>query len=81
MPNFKIVALVGFSKVEKDVIEQEIRQKFGEIGVTVMGIETRRSYSGEFKGSIVKTSMVNLNRIWGRRLGISECSIIAFDPQ
>ena len=76
-----ILKLADKAFVEKDVIEQEIKQKFGEIGVTVMGIETKRSYSGEFKGSIVKTSMVNLNRIWGRRLGISECSIIAFDPQ
>ena len=80
MINKALVSPVGFSKVEKDVIEEEIKQKFGEIGETVIGIETRRSYSGEFKGSLVKTSMVNLDKIWGRRLGISECSIIAFDP-
>ena len=71
----------GFSTVEKDIIENEIRQKFGEIGVTVIGIETKRTYLGEFKGSIVKTSKVNLNRIWGKRLRIFECSIIVFDPQ
>ena len=65
----------------KYIIENEIRQKFGEIGVTVIGIETKRSYLGEYKGCIVKTSLVNLYRIRGRRLGISDCSIIAFDPQ
>ena len=76
-----LVCPVGFSSVAKDVIENEIRQKFEEIGVNVIKIETKRSYLGEFKGSIVTTSLVNLNKIWGRRLGITDCSIIAFDPQ
>jgi hypothetical protein len=76
-----LVCPVGCSRVEKDAIEKEIREKFEGIGVTVMKIETKRSYLGEFKGSIVSTSLVNLNRIWGRRLGITDCSIIAFDPQ
>ena len=76
-----LVSPVGYSTVKKDVIEKEIRQKFEEIGVTVIAIETKRSYLGEFKGSIVNTSLVNLNRIWGRRLGIANCSIIDFDPQ
>ena len=43
-----LVCPVRFTKVEKDVIEQEIIHKFEDIGVTVRGIETRRSYSGEF---------------------------------
>ena len=76
-----LVCPVGFSSVEKDAIENEIRQKFEEIGVTVIQIDTKRSFLGEYKGSIVFTSLVNLNRIWGRRLGITNCSIIAFDPQ
>jgi hypothetical protein len=56
-----LVCPEGFSSVEKDVIEKEITQKFEEIGVTK--IETKISYLGEFKGSILTTSLVNLNRI------------------
>ena len=57
-----------------------IKEKFEKIGVGVLSIETRRSIFGEYKCSIVETSPVNLNLIWGRRLGIPDCSIIAFDP-
>ena len=39
-----LVSPVGFSTVAKDIIENEIRQKFGEIGMA--GIETKRSYLG-----------------------------------
>jgi hypothetical protein len=70
---------VGKSTVEKKVIENEIRVKFEKNGVTVKQIQTKRSYFGEFIGSIAEISPVNLNRIWGRRLGVSKCSIIAFD--
>ena len=75
-----IVYPVGNPKVEKEVIENLIKEKFEKIGVGVLRIETRRSIFGKYKCSIVETSPVNLNLIWGRRLGIPDCSIIAFDP-
>ena len=67
-------------KVEKDVIENEIKEKLKLIQVNVKNIETKRTLFGEFNGSIVETSPVNLNEVWGRRLGVTNCAIISFDP-
>jgi hypothetical protein len=75
-----IVYPVGNPKVEKEVIENLIKEKFEKIGVGVLRIETRRSIFGKYKCSIVETSPVNLNLICERRLGIPDFSIIAFDP-
>ena len=33
---------------------------------------------GKFEMSLVDTTSVNLNKIWGRRLGLDNCSIIAY---
>ena len=67
-------------KVEKEVIEKEIRDKLMAIEVEVKSIETKRTVVGAFRGSIVETSPVNLNKVWGRRLKVKDCSIISFDP-
>ena len=53
--------------------------KFEAIGVTVKVMNTKSTAFGKFSGSVVEISPVNLNTIWGRRLGLENCSIIAFD--
>ena len=70
-----LVCPVGKFKVEKEIIDNDIKMRFDEIGVTVKQIETKRTICGEFKGCIVEISQVNLNRIWGRRLEITNCSV------
>ena len=67
-------------KVEKEVIEKEIRDKLMAMEVEVKSIETKRTVFGAFRGSIVETSPVNLNKVLGRRLKVKDCSIISFDP-
>eukprot|EP00092_Neocalanus_flemingeri_P032320 GFUD01035138.1.p1 GENE.GFUD01035138.1~~GFUD01035138.1.p1 ORF type:complete len:247 (+),score=65.91 GFUD01035138.1:62-802(+) len=64
---------------KKSKVETEIREKFGVIGVTVKMMKTTSTRLGEFNGSMVEISPVNLNRIWGRRLGLENCSIISFE--
>ena len=59
---------------EKDV-EQEIIRKFGEIGVAVKEMKTFSDYRGNFDKSRVIVSPVNLKSIWGRRLGLNNCSV------
>ena len=61
-------------KEKKDVIENEIKDKLELIQVRSKNI------FGEFNGSIVETSPVNLNKVWSRRLGVTNCAIISFDP-
>ena len=34
---------------------------------------------GKFEMSLVDITPVNLNKIWGRRLGLDNCSIIAYE--
>ena len=67
-------------KVDKNAIENEIKDKLNLMQVNVKNIETKRTIFGEFNGSIVETSPVNLNKVWGRRLGVTNCAIISFDP-
>jgi hypothetical protein len=64
---------------KKSEVEEEVKEKFAAIGVRVKHMETRTTYKGEFKGSIVDISPVNLNIIWGRRLHLKNCSIISFE--
>ena len=67
-------------KIEKDVIENEIKDKLKLIEMSVKRIETKRTIFGEFNGSIVEISPVNVNKVWGRRLGMTNCAITSFDP-
>ena len=73
-----LVYPVSNPNVQKKVIENEIEAKFNAIGVTVKHMNTKTSLFGNFNGSIVNISPVNLNTIWGRRLGLKSCSIIHY---
>ena len=64
----------------KKKVEQEIVHKFSEIGVTVKHMKTFSDYRGNFDKSRVTVSPVNLKTIWGRRLGLNNCSVIEYFP-
>ena len=64
---------------KKESVEKEILEKFEAIGVTVENMKSKSTIRGEFKGSILEISPVNLNKIWGRRLGLKNCSLISYD--
>ena len=59
-------------------VEEEIKFKFGRIGVTVKDMMTTTK-NGKFQSSLVNVTPTNLKRIWGRRLGLDNCSIIAYE--
>ena len=46
------------------------------LGVTINSIQTKITIFRQFN-SIEEISPVNLNRIWGRKLGVTICSIIS----
>ena len=80
----KIVEKVIVSAVTKPIeekadVEIEIREKFAAVGVEIKHLKTRSNYRGKFEHCIVNVSPVNLTNIWGRRLGLKNCSVIAFD--
>ena len=64
---------------KKSDVEAEIREKFANIGVEVREMKTKSTYRGEFDKSLVEISQVNLKLIWGRRLGLKNCSVIAYE--
>ena len=67
--------------IEKmEVVEEEIKQKFANIGVNVEHLKTFRDRRGYFKQSRVKVSPVNLKDVYGRRLGLSNCAVIEYYP-
>ena len=75
----KVLVYTVTEPIEKKAdVEQEVREKFSGIGVEVKQMETKTNFRGEFKGSVVTISPVNLNRIWGRRLNLKNCSVIHY---
>ena len=64
--------------IEKvDKVEDEIRERFAKIDVKVISMKSSRNPRGHFKQSLLKIEPTNLNRIWGRRLGLAHCAIIS----
>ena len=59
-------------------VEQEIRKSLSSIGVNVLSIRHRTRPGGQYESSLVKLTPVNLNRIWGRRLGLKNCAVVEF---
>ena len=58
-------------------VEEEIRAKFSSMGIDVVNIR-HRVIAGKYESSLVKLTSVNLRRIWGRRLGLSNCAVVEF---
>ena len=81
----KIIQEVIVSAVTKPVesvedVEKEIKDRFSSIGVEIFKIDSYSNSRGKFSQSRVKTSPVNLKDIWGRRLGLRNCSVIEYFP-
>ena len=74
-----IICPVTDPNEKKSTVEKEIMEKFEAIGVKVLSMKSRSTIHGEFKARIVEISPVNLNKIWGHRLGLKNCSIISYD--
>ena len=70
----------GFQQLiinNKNIIAETKRNPKTEVlGVTINSIQTKGTIFREFN-SIEEISPVNLNRIWGRKLGVTICSIIS----
>ena len=75
----KVIVYAVTEPIEKKVdVEQEIREKFAAIGVKVKTIKIKTDYKRLFEKSLVEINQVNLNLIWGQRLGLNNCSVIEF---
>ena len=60
-------------------VETEVKEKFSSLGVEVKDMKIKSNKQGKFESSLVKISPpVNLNRIWGRRLGLTYCAVVEF---
>ena len=76
----KVIVYAVTKPIEKKIeVEQEIREKFAAIGVKVKAMQTKTDGRGLYDKSLLEISEVNLNRIWGRRLGLNNCSVIAYE--
>ena len=76
----KVIVSAVTKPIEKKFdVEEEIRDKFAGIGVEVKGMKTITDSRGKFHKSLVETSKVNLKLIWGRRLGLKNCCVVAFE--
>ena len=60
-------------------VETEVKAKFSSLGVEVNDMKIKSNKQGRFESSLVKISPpINLNRIWGRRLGLTYCAVVEF---
>ena len=75
-----IISPVSEIKIHKDIIESEVRTRFEAIGVKVLNLKMNSSTVGDFKSCVVDITPVNLQKIWGRRLGVHDCSLISYYP-
>ena len=64
-----IVSPVTAPIEEKCDVEKEVYDKFAAIGVKVLKFSGHVDRKRKFKSGLVTVSPVNLNKIWGRRLG------------
>ena len=77
----KIIVCPSTKPIEKKAkVENEIEEKFAAIGIEIKSMKTKADYRGLFDGSVVEIHPpVNLQRIWGRRLHLDNCSIISYE--
>ena len=64
---------------KKENVETETMEKFASIGVRVIDMKTKSNLRGLFEKCLVDVIPVNLKLIWGRRLGLKNCSAIAYE--
>ena len=76
-----IYAVKGGLPKEPMTMEVAEMERFTNIGVEVKNMKTISNTSkGHFEQSRIQTTPVNLKTIWGRRLGIKKCAVIAYEP-
>ena len=63
-----------------DEVKKEVTEKLATIGVDVKEFSSHADKEGKYETGVVTISPVNLNKIWGRRLGLTNCSVIAYEP-
>ena len=66
---------------KKELVEQEIKEKFSLLGVKIERLNTFSNVNGFFEMCRVKTSPVKLKKVWGRQLGVKNCSVNVYEPQ
>ena len=81
----KMVEELIVSSVTKPIelitdVEQEIRDRLSAFGIKVINMRSYGNARGMFNQSRVRTSPVNLKDVWGRRLGLRNCSVIEYFP-
>ena len=62
-------------------VEQEIRERFACLGVEIRDIRIQTSKHGKYESGFLKISPINLNKIWGRRLGLKSCAVSEYKRQ
>ena len=65
-------------KQTNDEVEKEVTDKLATMGVEVLEFSSHADRDGKYETGVVSISPVNLNKIWGRRLGLTNCSVIAY---
>ena len=65
---------------KKEIVEEEIKLRLENAGVTVMKMHTFCNDRGYFDQSRVKISPVNMKDIIGQRLGLTKCRIMECNP-
>ena len=61
--------------------EQEIRERFTCLGVEIRDIRIQTSKHGKYERGFLRISPINLNKIWGRRLGLKSCAVSEYKRQ
>ena len=62
-----------------DEVKKEVIDKLAMMGVEVIEFSGHADRDGMYETGVVSISPVNLNKIWGRRLGLTNCSVIAYE--
>ena len=57
-------------------VENEIRDKLSALEVKILNFRSHAIKKGKHESSVAKKSSVNLNRIWGCRLGLKNYALI-----
>ena len=69
------------SRQSCDDVKKEVTEKLAAMGVEVKEFSTHADREGKYETDVAAISPVNLNKIWGRRLGLTNRSVIAYEKR
>ena len=75
-----LISSVSKKQIRNDAMENEIRTKFNNIGVKVMKLKQIGRSDTHFDACVADISSINIEKICGRKLGISNCKIMSYYP-